>query len=126
MGNGPWVDLDLRVVAWIKNKGLEAAYKAGMEACPIWKDLYKESHQSNIRRNGNFLYGFREFGNWRLILPTVFKFKGEDFLQILINQKHEAMGHGGVEKTYKAFSDKYELRGATEIIKTFVGTCQIC
>ena len=58
-------------------------------------------------RNG-FLHVQNLNKEWGLVLPSTFNAEGKNSLEIAIVELHVATTHGGIEKTMKAFTDKFE------------------
>src|SRR5258706_1852132 len=105
---GKEVDKDMQVVSWITKEHLKDAYVHGMTHCPVWKDIYtKKKTLNNITFRDNFMYGWSQMGQWRLIIPSKITVKGKNFVETLISEAHEDTIYGGIEKTTKALTDKY-------------------
>ena len=70
-----------------------------MQNCAVWKEFYSENIKPNLMKMGDFLHGFWNSAEWKLILPSDFVFAGKNYYEPLIDEAHVATGHGGVEKT---------------------------
>ena len=76
-------------------------------------------------RNG-FLYVQNLNKQQRLVLPSTFNAEGKNFLEIAIAEAHAATAHGGIEKTMKALTDKFECQSFSLLVREYVGSCDIC
>ena len=63
---------------------------------------------------------------WRLVLPSTCNVEGKNFLEIAIAKAHAATAHGGIEKTIKALTNKFECQSFSCLISEYVGSCNIC
>ena len=63
---------------------------------------------------------------WRLVLPSTFNMEGKNFLEIAIAENQAATAHGGIEKTMKAPTDKFDCQSFSCLVREYVGSCDIC
>ena len=63
---------------------------------------------------------------WTLVLSSIFNWERKNFLEIAIAEAHVATTHGGIEKTIKAQTDKFECQSFSQLVNKYVGRCDIC
>ena len=59
-------------------------------------------------------------------MPSTFNAEGKNFLEIAIAEAHTATAHGGIKKTIKAITDKFECQSFSRLVRKYVGSCDIC
>ena len=74
----------------------------------------------------DFLYGFWNSGEWKLILPSNFVFAGKNYYEPLIDKAHVATAHGRVEKTMQYLTDRYRSQSISALVQSFVASCDTC
>jgi len=78
------------------------AYIAWIRICPMWSQLYNASEgKKGVSNNNGFLYQKNEKGEWRLVLACKFDINGKNYIEDAIKEAHNAMAHGGGEKSLK-------------------------
>jgi len=97
-----------------------------MRSCPIWRDLYASPVPAHTVIKNGFLYAKNKDKEWRLVLPSTFKFDGKNYLELAIAEAHEATAHGGIEKTMKALTDKFECQSFSKVVKEYIASCDTC
>ena len=66
-------------------------------------------------------------GEWRLVIPTTFaEVEGKNYLELLLQEAHEATAHGGIEKTMKYLTDRYMHQEFSRLVKEYVTSCDTC
>lgn len=63
---------------------------------------------------------------WRLVAPSTFNAEGKKYLEIAIVKEHEATAHGGMEKSMKGLTDKFEFHCFFCLVKEYVRSSDIC
>jgi len=122
----PEGQLDLHVAAWLdQEEGLKEGYVACIKVCPVWKDIYATPNLTHHSIRDGFLY-CRPDKQWKLVLPTSFVYNGKNFLEIAIQEAHDATAHGGVEKTMKTLTDKFMCQSFSTLVKDYVSSCDTC
>ena len=122
-------DKDFYIAQWIDQvSGMKEAYHLCIKACSIWKDIYAatEKRSNNMKDRYRFLHVQNWNKQWRLVLPSIFNGKGRNLLKIAIAKAHAATAHGGIEKTIKALTNKFECQSFSCLISEYVGSCNIC
>ena len=73
-------------------------------------------------RNG-FLYFQKQ---WKLVLPSTFNTEVQKLLEIAIAQVYMATDHGGIRKTMKVLTYKFECQSFSSLVREYVGSYDIC
>ena len=107
---------------------MKEAYPVCIKVCPIWKDIYVAPAKSrkNMKDTNGFLYVQNWNKQWRVDLPSTFDAEGKNFLEIAIAEAHAATADGGIEKTMKALTDKFECQSCSHLVREYVASCDIC
>ena len=79
-----------------------------------------------MKHRNRFLYVQNLNKQQRLVLTGTFNVEGKNFLQIAIPEAQTATAHGGIKKTMKALSDKFECQSFFCLVREYVGSCDIC
>ena len=99
---------DLQIVALMqRNQDITKAYIYGVQNCLVWKEFYSENSKPNWMKMADFLYGFWNSGEWKLIMPSNFIFAGKNYYEPLIDEAHVATAHGRIEKIMQYLTDRY-------------------
>ena len=77
------------------------------------------------QRNG-FLYVQNLTKQWRLVPTSLLDVEGKKLLEIAIVQVHAVTAHGGMQKTKKAISDKFEHMFFACLVRENIGSGEIC
>ena len=104
---------------------MKEAYVACIKVCPVWKDIYATPNPGHNSIQDGFLY-CRPDKQWKLVLATSFDYNGNNFLEIAIQEAHDATAHGGIEKTMKALTDKFMCQSFLTLIKDYGNSCDTC
>jgi len=100
---------------------------ACIRICPIWSQLYNAPEgKKGLSKDNGFLYKKNEKGEWRLVLPSTFKMKGQKYPEDAIKEAYEATAHGGVEKMLQWLTDKFICQPFSRLVKEYVASCDTC
>ena len=116
-------DQDFFIAQWIKHgSGVKEAYQACIKVCSIWKDIYTgpEMSSKNMKHRNVFLCLQNLNKQWRLVLPSTLNMEGRNFLEIAIAKAHVVTTCGGIEKTLKAVTNKFECQSFSTVVREFV------
>ena len=109
-----------------QNKDIKKAYLHGMQNCPVCKEFYSENTKTNLIKMYNVLCGFCNSVEWKLILPSNLVFAGENYYEHLIDERHVATVHDGVEKTMQYLTDRDQSQSVSALVQPFVASCDTC
>ena len=119
--------LDLQIVACMQqNQDITKSYIHCVQNCPVWKQFNSENTKPNLIKLGDFLCGFCNSGEWKLILPSNFVFAGKNYDEPLIDEAHLATPHGRVEKTMQYLTDRYQSQSLSALVQSFMASCNTC
>ena len=107
---------------------MKEAYQACIKICTIWTDIYvaPEKSRKNMKHRNEFLQVQNMNKQCRLVVPSTFNMEGKSFLAIAIAEAYAATAHGGMEKTMKALTDKFECQSFSRLVREYVRSCDIC
>jgi len=124
----PKDDPDFHPVAHVnKDDRMRDAHIACIRICPMWSQLYNTPEgKKGVIKDKGFLYRKNGKGEWRLGLPSTFDMNGKNYLKDTIKEAHDAMAHGGVEKTSKWLTDKFIFQPFLRLVKEYMASCNTC
>ena len=107
---------------------MKEVHQACIKVCSIWTDINAgpEKSRKNMKDRNGFLYVQNLNKQWSLVLPSTFNTEGKNFLEIAIAKGHAATAHGGIKKTIKALTDKFECQSFSCLVREYVRSCDIC
>jgi len=74
----------------------------------MWSQPYNAPEgKKGVSKDNGFLYKKNEKGEWCLVLPSTFDMNSMNYLEAAIKEAHDAIAHGGVEKTLTWLPDKF-------------------
>ena len=100
---------DLPIIAQMQNtQEINKAYIHCMQNCAVRKDFYIKSTKPNLINMADFLHGFWNLVECKLILLSNFVFAGKNYYEHLIDEAHVATAHGGDENTMQYPIHRYQ------------------
>jgi len=110
-----------------KDDRMRDAYIACIRICPMWNQLYNAPQgKKGLSKDNGILHKKSEKGEWRLLLPTMFSMNCKNYLEAAINEAHDALAHGEVEKRLKWLTDKFICQLFSRLVKEYVASYDTC